>query len=64
MRKRGLLLSTVCLMMAGVLAGCGSSNEQDASTSQKAQAETVTEPKTASDTLKASEGVSAEEYNT
>lgn len=33
MRKRRLLLIAACMMMAGVLAGCGSSNEQTANTS-------------------------------
>lgn len=43
MRKSGFLLAAVCMMMAGVLAGCGSSNEQTASTSQEVQTETVAE---------------------
>lgn len=48
MRKRGLLLIAACMMMAGMLAGCASSNEQTANTSQAIQAETVTEPETVS----------------
>lgn len=47
MRKRGFLLAAVCMMMTGVLAGCGSSNEQTASTSQAVQTETVSEQETA-----------------
>ena len=50
--------------MAGVLVGCGSSNEQAANTSQEVQAETVAEPETASEAPEESEGVSAEEDNT
>lgn len=46
MRKRGFLLAAVCMMMAGVLAGCGSSNEQSANTSQAVQTETEAEPGT------------------
>lgn len=63
MRKRGLLLIAACMMMAGMLAGCDSSNEQTANTSQAIQAETVAEPETVSDTPEESEGVSAEEDN-
>lgn len=51
-------------MMADVLVGCGSSNEQAANTSQEVQAETVAEPETASNAPEESEGVSAEEDNT
>lgn len=48
MRKSGFLLAAVCMMMAGMLAGCGSSNEQTASTSQEVQTETVAEQETTS----------------
>lgn len=66
MRKRGLLLIVACMMMAGILAGCGSSNEQAANTSQVIQAEAVTEPETVSGAAEESESeeVSAEEHNT
>lgn len=66
MRKRRLLLIAACMMMAGVLAGCGSSNEQTANTSQAIQAETVAEPETVSGATEESESeeVSAEEDNT
>ena len=37
------------MMMAGMLAGCGSSNERTANTSQAVQIETVDEPKMVSD---------------
>lgn len=47
MRKSGFLLAAVCMMMTGMLTGCGSSNEQTASTSQAVQAETVDEQETA-----------------
>lgn len=46
MRKRGFLLAAVCMMMTGMLAGCGSSNEQTASTSQAVQTEIVAEQET------------------
>lgn len=49
MRKRGLLLIVAYMMMAGMLAGCGSSNERTANTSQAIQIETVDEPEMVSD---------------
>lgn len=49
MRKRGLLLIVAYMMMAGMLAGCGSSNERTANTSPAIQIETVDEPEMVSD---------------
>lgn len=49
MRKGGLLLIVACTMMAGMLEGCGSSNERAANTSWAIQIETVDEPEIVSD---------------
>lgn len=66
MRKRGLLLILACMMTAGMLAGCGSSNERTANTSQAIQIETVDEPEMVSGVAEEpeSEDVSVEEDNT
>lgn len=52
MRKGGLLLIVACTMMAGMLAGCGSSNERAANTLRAIQIETVNEPEIVSDARK------------
>lgn len=49
MRKGGLLLIVACTMMAGMLAGCGSSNERVANTLRAIQIKTVNEPEIVSD---------------
>lgn len=65
MRRRGLLLLATCIIAAGVLAGCGSSKEQTANTSQVVEAGTEPELETVGSSAeeKISEQASTAETN-
>lgn len=68
MRKRGLLLLTVCMMTVGILAGCSSNSEEASSTTQEvettAEAETEAESSSTAAEETTSEENSADEEST
>lgn len=57
MREKGLLLITVCMMAAGVLAGCGAGSQNVADTTQETQL--TTEAATATEAVAETDGADA-----